>query len=57
MRPLHCPNCGRFRGETDAPPGYRIRVPPCVCKTATVFRTDREYPPRHATVAPSTGRR
>jgi DNA-directed RNA polymerase subunit RPC12/RpoP len=29
MREYHCPNCGRFLLASDAPAGYRVRLPRC----------------------------
>lgn len=52
MQDFHCPTCGRWLAASDAPPGYKVRVPPCrECKSATVFKTERTYPAALAPVA------
>jgi len=33
MRKYDCPACGRFLFASDAPPGYKVRMPKCpTCK-------------------------
>lgn len=40
MRKYQCPDCGRHLFESDAPPGYTVRVPRCAeCRKAKLVRT------------------
>ncbi len=56
MKQYHCPTCGRFLFETDAPPGYRVRVPKCAqCKQGQMLRTGQDTTPRPSQVARASG--
>lgn len=58
MKDYYCPNCGRFLLSSDAPPGYKVRLPRCQgCTQRPLLTTGRDArdAPRQAVVARGSG--